>query len=338
MLGDDDLWLDVHEDGLAGALDDEEPDVEEHMPALPGLPSRTHSIAPAPPPRRRVEPAADAAQSRGGSFGGGRESIPDAAADEHGDRGEGGPHASAMADNATTADARPGSGKRRRQPAEGAATGKRAKRGGGRGGADVQTTEDASLPAAGTAGHSKVLAADALMTLAEPDEQVTVQVAMAEPAQPVDELATAGPKQPQEVPKRRRGRPPKASGSVRSDERASQRNRGRPPSDGANAPDQQQDVQKRKPGRPSKAKASAPDQRQDAQKRRRGRTLTVKQGAAGVRETVNGGEATTGGQQEPKVAESREPDGAVLDTAAMLLASQRQMADIEAALAEDDDM
>ena len=100
-------------------------------------------------------------------------------------------------------------------------------------------------------------------------------------------------------PKRRRGRPPKA----------------KPPTQ----LDGQQEVAKRKRGRPTKAKPSAAGSEQ-----------------ASTGSVADGGVMAASAEPQLGAAQAASQQAAELDTAALLRASQLQMAAIEAALAEDD--
>ena len=93
---------------------------------------------------------------------------------------------------------------------------------------------------------------------------------------------------------------------------------------------------KRKRGRPPKAKPSAePDGQQEGVKRKRGRPPKAKPSAVSSEQASNGSVAASGDPQ-PDAAQGLSAETADLDTAALLRASQLQMAAIEAALAEDD--
>ena len=302
VMGDDDLWVDhAQEDDSVGELEDGELDDDPDMPALPGLPSRLHKTAPAPPRLRRVAFAVDPAQDMGrGPQVTQQRSRPDPSGDGLGRRREDDHPPPSAVTKAARAGVQPGSpggaAKRRRQTSGGVSPVKRAKKGGGRSRADGAAASDAHMPANGSAGHSKVLAADALMQLMEPLGSESTGPPTAEAAQQNGgDLPAGGPLQAAEPANRKRGRPPKA-------------------------------------------KACVTDDQQQAPKRKRGRPPKAKQSPAGVHGNANRSASLADLQTMSTVPQRGDLDGAGLDTAAMLLASQKQMADIEAALAEDDDL
>ncbi len=102
------------------------------------------------------------------------------------------------------------------------------------------------------------------------------------------------------------------------------------------SPSQPAGSPKRKRGRPPKAKPSAePDGQQEGVKRKRGRPPKAKPAAASSEQASTGSVAASG-EPQPGAAQGPSEQTAGLDTAALLHASQLQMAAIEAALAEDD--
>jgi len=167
-------------------------------------------------------------------------------------------------------------------------------------------------------------------------------------------LANGTSQQPVEASDKKRGRSPKSK-PAEVEAQASGITNGQAPSDApkrkAGRPAKTKPVElmpdiptrgkpaespKRKRGRPPKAKPSAePDGQQEVVKRKRGRPPKANPAAAGSEQASNGS-VSASGEPQPGAAQGPSKQMADLDTAALLRASQLQMAAIEAALAEDD--
>lgn len=325
-LSDAEPWADdaaatdgADSDGVADGHD---------MPSLPGLPSRSQSLATAPSSRagRASEAVPQAAK---------RVSFAAEAVDSDGeDDSEASPLAlatSAAVDAPVAMLVHPKKRGRSRATEEASAASQANGEAGSYGKAPAGSPQKRKRKrAAGTDSSSVAARAqDADEGSPQPDQapkRKQGRPAKAKPAQ-AEEVSTGYLESAAEAPKRKRGRPPKAKPvDLMTDI---------PTEGGLSEP---AEAAKRKRGRPPKAKPAQLSTQLDVVKRKRGRPPKHKPGAPNGEQSTEDSAAAAYEDPHESAAQAAAKQRADLDTAALLRASQLQMAAIEAALAEDSDL